>query len=233
MPLDRRITGGLAWAGLLLVVGVPSADALTSLLSSEGDARVLPAVIAPAPPKVEPVAAVKPETVAVKQVAKEKPAPAEIKQVAEAEPVASKPKVATVIDPVDRYLASGKPLPAYISGGDNSPAKPQTDDISVASITPRQEKPASVQPEQIAPIPMPASMRPHPKVVAQPVPPRTAANDNIVGPEELRDWESGPLSDFLAQRQQRDAGGGAYVEYDAGEPGPVVLQYDQFSFGGY
>lgn len=229
MTLDRRITGGLAWAGLLLVVGVPSADALTSLLSPPADARA--AVVTPEPPKAEPVAAAQPEP-AVK--------PTAVQQVADVKPVAErKPQAAPVADPVDRYLASGKTMPSYISGGaaanTNAAATPKpapapkTDDISVAAIAPQQSQPAVVQPEQVAPIPMPASMRPHPRAVVRQ--PETAANDDVVGPEELRDWESGPLADFLARRQQRrDAGGSAYIEYDAGEPGPVILQYDSYGF---
>jgi hypothetical protein len=229
MTLDRRITGGLAWAGLLLVIGVPSVDALTSLLSPNADARA--AVVTPEPSKAEPIAAVKPEPAV-------KPATA-VQQVAEVKPVAErKPQAAPVADPVDRYIASGKTMPSYISGGaatetdvaatpKPAPA-PKTDDISVAAIAPQQRQPAVVVPEEVAPIPMPASMRPHPRVVVRQ--PETAANDDFVGPEELRDWESGPLSDFLARRQQRDAGGSAYTEYDAGEPGPVILQYDSFGF---
>ena len=82
MTLDRRITGGLAWAGLLVVVGVPSADALTSYLSNR-DASVLPAVVAPAS-QAAPVAA--------KLVAEVQPAttkPAVVQQVAAAKPQAA------------------------------------------------------------------------------------------------------------------------------------------------
>ena len=105
MTLDRRITGGLAWAGLLVVVGVPSADALTSYLSNR-DASVLPAVVAPAsqaaPVAAKPVAEVQPATTK----------PAVVQQVA-----AAKPQAAPTADPVDRFVASGKKLPSYISDG--------------------------------------------------------------------------------------------------------------------
>lgn len=232
MTLDRRITGGLAWAGLLLVIGVPSADALTSYLSDR-DASVLPAVVAPEQ-QAEPVAA--------KPVAETKPAatkPAVVQQVA-----ASKPQAAPVADPVDRFVASGKKLPSYISDGGGAEAtestevastqpvqqpaaKPaqQTDDIAVASITPQQEQPVVREPELVAPIPMPASMRPHPRAVARTVPPaevppQIVANDggdDFISADDLRDWESGPLSEFLAKRRQRDAGGGDYIQYDAGD----------------
>jgi len=233
MTLDRRITGGLAWAGLLLVIGVPSADALTSYLSDR-DASVLPAVVAPEQ-QAEPVAEAKP-------VAETKPAatkPAVVQQVA-----ASKPQAAPVADPVDRFVASGKKLPSYISDGGGAEAtestevastqpvqqpaaKPaqQTDDIAVASITSQQEQPVVREPELVAPIPMPASMRPHPRAVARTVPPaevppQVVANDggdDFISADDLRDWESGPLSEFLAKRRQRDAGGGDYIQYDAGD----------------
>jgi hypothetical protein len=235
MTLDRRITGGLAWAGLLVVVGVPSADALTSYLSNR-DASVLPAVVAPAS-QAAPVAA--------KPVAEVEPAatkPAVVQQVAVA-----KPQAAPTADPVDRFVASGKNLPSYISDGGGAgvtetevastppvqqpavkpaqPAQQQTDDIAVASIAPQQEQPVVREPELVAPIPMPASMRPHPRAVARTVPPaemppQVVANDgggDFIGADELRDWESGPLSEFLAKRRQRDAGGGDYIQYDAGD----------------
>lgn len=245
MTLDRRITGGLAWAGLLLVVGVPSADAVTSYLSDR-NASVLPAVVTPE--QAAPVAEAKPAT-EVKPVAEVKPAaakpaatqPAVVQQVA-----ASKPQTAPVADPVDRFIASGKKLPSYISDGGGAAetestevastpvqqpaakptqAAPQTDDITVASIAPQHEQPVVREPELVAPIPMPASMRPHPRVVARTVPPAVVppqvvpgdGGGDFISAEDLRDWESGPLSEFLAKRRQQDAGGGDYIQYNAGD----------------
>jgi len=103
------------------------------------------------------------------------------------------------------------------------------------------------QPELVAPVPMPASMRPKSRpVVQQPqvIDPQTVAsfngNNDRVTARDLRDWESGPLSDFLASRQQTrqlpppsqpqayqrrydPRADGDYIEYDASPEylGPV------------
>lgn len=85
-----------------------------------------------------------------------------------------------------------------------------------------QEEPvevASLPPARIAPVPMPLSMRPKPVIATtnseppliidepaqavqtrpQQISPRT---EPVVTADDLRNWESGPLTDFLARRQQ-------------------------------
>ena len=48
MKFDRRVTNGLAWAGLFVVVGVPAADLLSAQFLGEPE-RV--AVVSPRPPR--------------------------------------------------------------------------------------------------------------------------------------------------------------------------------------
>ena len=87
MKLNPKLTGGLAWGGLIVILAVPSADLLTkpqsgaaTVITSDTDQVRTASVAAPAAQK-QPVAVTVP----------------------------------TTPDPVDAYLASGKKLPSYIS----------------------------------------------------------------------------------------------------------------------
>ncbi|HEY4202661.1 MAG TPA: hypothetical protein VGM83_19090 [Devosiaceae bacterium] len=245
MAMDKRITGGLAWAGLLLIVGVPSVDALTSVLAAQPAAPVVPTVAAPAAKPattpIAPVAVVAPiaaPTPVAPPVAVAKPVVASVAEVAPVPPPAKPVAVAAKDTAVDNYLASGKSLPSYISGVTQAaPAEKAeaSQPVVVETSTPAKpsnwvqpEKPTQIasiapQPQEIAPIPMPASMRPHPKAV-QRVDPQTVAStnndDEIVDARDLQDWKGGSLADFLARRQHREATDqsspdGQYTEYDA------------------
>ena len=237
MQFDRRITNGLAWAGLFIVVAVPVADAVSGQLMGEpasvavASIDATPALVAPipAPLSQRPHAPVARPVVETAAVAPARPvAPAAVKPAAAANPA------------VDSFLSSGKPLPSYITAEPG--AKPQQAAAAPAAI-PAQTKPAATAPVQtaaipstpaaapvatpvavdpievatltpakIAPMPMPLSMRPKPVS-------RSLANEDIVLPPEvvagndarpvvvddLQDWESGPLSEFLAQRQRSSA----------------------------
>ena len=73
----------------------------------------------------------------------------------------------------------------------------------------------------MAPVPMPLSMRPRPITQplagAQPavvIPPGVAAPPVAITAADLEDWESGPLSEFLARRQQQGAGVAVTPDYD-------------------
>ncbi|WP_375452681.1 hypothetical protein [uncultured Devosia sp.] len=258
MQINRRITNGLAWAGLFVVVAVPVADAISAQLMGDGEqiavasvAEVEPPMPAPSSRRpAAPIATVVMETV-VAEPAKPVVAPSVKLVVAQAvKPAAS----ANLI--VDGYLSSGKALPSYITGGDIGapaevavaptpkapaavkPAAPlaaapvvnpplQTAVVPVeaaAPVVPAATDPmtvATLTPSKMAPMPMPLSMRPTP--VTQPLarqqaediflPPEVVAgNDRPVVVDDLRDWESGPLSDFLAERQGEQSS--AQMEYD-------------------
>ena len=243
--IDRRITNGLAWAGALLVVGIPTADLLSAQFMGAPAApeSVQVAVIervapVPAPVNQRPAAPVaKPATeVAATPVAKPV---TRVAAVAPAKPVAAPKPAAQTADAVDAFLKSGRELPSYISDGD-TPAAPaqaattapaRTPITTVPAAEPAEIDPvevASIPPQKVAPVPMPLSMRPQPVPVAlvrdpgaivippglTPAEPAAIVRPPVdVTAAELEDWESGPLADFLAERQA----GNAYVDprYDS------------------
>ena len=247
MPIDRRITNGLAWAGALLVVAIPAADAaLRQFGASENPQLALieerPApVVAPAlptPAAERPQAASKPAPVLDKPVAPVPAAPAVAEAAPDAKPVpvavADLSPSASGADAVDQFLQSGRPLPSYISGGtggqaETAPApaigpapeqttataEPETDTESV----PDSESTAAVTRTRIVTFPTPVSERPAPRprtqVAAQP-PLIIETPAPVVTAADLEDWESGPLSEFLAGRQ--------------GQARPAPSDYDEDGF---
>ncbi|MDB5473423.1 MAG: hypothetical protein JWP99_726 [Devosia sp.] len=259
MQIDRRITNGLAWAGVLLVVGVPTADLLSAQFMGERPAAstaqiglveekvavVQDKLVAPVPAQRSQRPAEKPVEVAIAQPVQPVANPAPAK------PVSGR------ADPVDDFVQSGKPMPSYITDApaplQAAPVKPAPALAPVPSaaapapaaqapLTPAQPRvaalpapagppaltgpaPAATVPVQtaaiapkVAPTPMPLSMRPRAVAVA-PInpgaPPATIARSEpvFVPPsvqpvppaqitaEDLEDWETGPLADFLARRQ--------------------------------
>jgi hypothetical protein len=246
MKIDRRVTNGLAWAGVLLVVGVPTADLLSAQFMGDSTQVVAPAQIAaveriapiPAPLSQRPaspatqVAAVAPARPAAPVVTAAPAKPAE--QVAVIAP--AKPATAPAATPatqtngaVDAWVNSGKPLPSYITEGAQPAQVAATPPVRTPIVTTPTTQPVITQPPaidpvqvasiaqpKVAPVPMPLSMRPQP-VAAMPVavvrPSGLVVAPNASGPvppanvsaADLEDWESGPLSEFLAQRQGQSA----------------------------
>lgn len=243
MQIDRRITNGLAWAGAALVVAIPVADYVSGTLMGSGAPQLalvqeekapvpatrpvdlVAAKPAPQAPAAEPAVVAKPEVV---------------------EAAATTPPAAQAGDAVDAYLQSGKPLPSYISegGAATQPTKPAANPAApvqtarvpaapaVETTRPAVESApvevASVTPQHIAPVPMPLSMRPKsvsaiPVAVAQPQPSYGQdapliidQPEPVITADDLDDWESGPLSDFLARRDGgRQAQAAPDNNYDA------------------
>lgn len=218
MSIDRRITNGLAWAGVVIVVGIPAADLLSAQFSGE-PAPAQIAVIAPVAPVPAPLSQ-RPAAPAVESQT-------EVAAIVPARPAApvAKPAVtpaAQTADVVDAFLQSGRPLPSYITG---APAAAPTE---VATTTPTRTpivttpaaaeidpiEVAAIPPQKIAPVPMPLSMRPQSVVAVAPpavvIPPSVGLPPANVTAADLQDWETGPLSEFLAERQQQ--AGNAYVD---------------------
>jgi len=210
MKFDSKVKGGLAWAGLFVILAVPSANLLfgnektpaANLAVTSDTAQVKPALVVPAPRtelKADPI-----ETASI------------------AVPNANSD------DPVDTYVSKGKKLPAYISDADSVPAtKPAVPvtvkrPVEVAAINPVQE---------IPPVPLPRSARPVAKapVVAsapaeqplivdetdlaqrqatlnqpgQPVDPfplSDGTDEAVVSGDQLEEWDSGSLADYLAKK---------------------------------
>lgn len=220
MSIDRRITNGLAWAGVFIVVGVPAADLLSAQFSG-GAAPAQVAVIEPVAPVPAPLSQRPDAPVA-------KPA-VEVAVAAPTQPVApvAKPAatpVAQTADVVDAFLQSGRPLPSYITGGGTAQTEvaatppARTPIVTTPAAAPAAEidpvEVAAIAPQKVAPVPMPLSMRPKPVIAAAPpvvvIPPSVGLPPANVTAADLEDWETGPLSEFLAQRQQQ--AGNAYAD---------------------
>lgn len=210
MKLNPKVTGALAWTGLVLVLAVPAAN----MLIDQPEAKI----------------ALTSDTDQVK-TSSTKPA-----QTAPAKPVA---KPAAGDDVVEEFVKSGKKLPSYISGSD-TPAtdeasvpktpikKPGTITINpdgtidkpAATTAPATDVATLPKTPVVAPVPLPASARP--KVVApvesplildeeqvaardpnaSPViiPPEPIPEDTFVDGDQLEEWDSGSLADYLRRK---------------------------------
>ena len=234
MQIDRRITNGLAWAGVVLVVGIPLADLATGQLmgdqASAAPAQIaMVAPIAPVPVALSerPAAPVVTPTPAAVAVAP-KPTPAAAApapvtaEIATPEAVAPTPAgnaATSQGDAVDSYLQTGKALPSYITGA--ATPSPQAVPAVVPVQTPAIAAPVATDPVVVAalgaaktaPVPMPLSMRPEPVLIVdgptqvrniQTGPGLNPRSSATVTYDDLQDWESGPLAEFLARRQGAD-----------------------------
>lgn len=236
MQIDRRITNGLAWAGALLVVAIPAADVAMNQFGAKAAPQVAvvdPVKVAdpigpslPTPvsqrPKPTAVAAVTPTTTTPVT----KPVP-----VAKPDPVttasASTRPAPSGGDVVDDFLSSGRPLPSYITGGSTSGTTDVAAIAAPATVTPAATAPAvttpAPQPQTVAAVttprvvgyPTPVSLRPAslPRSQAATQPPLVVETQPpVVTAADLEEWESGPLSEFLASRQGNS--GELPAEYD-------------------
>lgn len=218
MQIDRRITNGLAWAGAALVVAIPAADYVSGALLKPAAPQLALMQEEPAP---EPVVPAKPVAPMPKPAKAPEPA-----LVAQAVAETSSGNRVSGGDAVEAYLQSGRKLPSYISDQPGAPAPVEAAPrpaiaVPADAAASQDTEVASLAPAKIAPVPMPLSMRPksveRPPVAALPKAP--AENPLIieepapvVTATDLEDWESGPLADFLARRDQ--AGSGVPEEYD-------------------
>jgi hypothetical protein len=204
MRLNSKVTWGLAWTGLAVVLAVPSADFLTGRLGGKDAAA---AVLTS---DVEPV-----KTAAI--------TPADPLPVKTVTTVKTKNGISIVppggTAPVDKVLSNGKPLPDYISDG-TSPKKTET---QVASIDPTPPTPfpswARPKAAPIAATPVitapAATTSPEPVVIvddttltgsiaqpdlAGPVPPAPIVDDSA-------NWDEETLRQYLERRGVLDDGG--------------------------
>lgn len=229
MKLDARIKGGLAWAGLVAVLAVPSAELLfgkaepRAMLTS--DSSAVPPKAGIAELKVDPV-----ETASIEKAATK--------------------------DPVSSYVESGKPLPSYISDAPavTAPKAP----VALKPAVPAPNQVAALPPAATAtetpPVPLPRSMRPKAAAVANVTPPaktvtpaapapkvavtqppvtqppapivderalaqRNAAisrqvEDTIITEDKLEEWDSGSLADYLARKGLLSGSGNERVSQD-------------------
>ena len=247
MPIDRRITNGLAWAGAFVVVAIPAADVALRQFEPRTAPQVavveaepeLPALPTPASQRPAPVvAAVEKPVVSQPPVVAAEPAGRPAAEPAAApDPVTTASATSASGDAVDDFLQSGRPLPSYISGGGNgapavvasvepAPSVVPSTVAKPAAATPAPEQVASVPRTRIVTFPTPVSERPasvpRTQVAAQPplvidtqTPVVVGTGAPVITASDLEDWESGPLSEFLARRQAQAGAGEAPADYDA------------------
>lgn len=154
MKIDRRITGGLAWAGLVVILAVPSADILfgkptvhASITSDMSAVRADTASVAG-----DPGSATAAPTPAVT-------APAQTASVAPDKPATSTPATNAAAAP-----ASADPAPTQVASA--APAQPTSTPTTPATQPQSATTVATAQPQEDPPVPMPRSMRPTPVDVA-------------------------------------------------------------------
>jgi hypothetical protein len=162
MRLNSKVTWGLAWTGLAVVLAVPSADYLTGQFGTTGKTA---AVITSTTEPVTPAVPAAPSTEAPRQVAtvttKVTKTGVTIIPATTAKPSGS---AAPVLDPVDKYVKSGKPLPDYISDDSSSeetattapPVTPAAPSVPAKTSEESPTQVAAIEPTPVAPVPFPA-----------------------------------------------------------------------------
>jgi hypothetical protein len=187
--ISRRITGALAWIGLVIVIAVPSADILLSRLAPQQTARSVSVPVAKPAPKAtpEPVTALEAKPVA-------KPVPVAVEPAVQQAAVAAQPAGDAGVsgDPVKDYLATNKSLPSYIT-----PAKPAAaGEQPVATTAPPAGAAAPAGANGVASADPSAGAAPSPKPAASRPKPLPAPS---VTEADLKGWKSGTLEDYLRQ----------------------------------
>jgi len=169
MRLNSKLTWGLAWTGLAVVLAVPSADFLTGQFGGKASAALVTSTTDPVKtgstaPMVQKTAAV--TTKITKTGVTIVPAGSN----------------APVLDAVDKLVKSGKPVPDYISDGDTAttPVKPVTSSEEPTQV-------ATIEPAAPAVAPIPFPQRP-PDIVRpalpKPTQPAVIVDEATLAPDE-------------------------------------------------
>ncbi|GHA15950.1 hypothetical protein GCM10007989_08590 [Devosia pacifica] len=169
MKMSRRVTNGLAWAGLLVVIGVPSADVITAQFAGETSEQTNADV-----------------AIVSKPVVLETEAPERLDEVAETTeaPVDASESAADVAarDPVDNFIQSGRELPSYISSGNDAPS-------NTASV-PTPVEPAARPTSAPVASPAPATQTAAPSQPSSPPQPAAVADTPPTSPVEIVEQRS-------------------------------------------
>lgn len=213
MKLDGKVKGGLAWAGLVVILAVPAANMVVGNQNSgTANSAVTTSDASATKPLLKVPAAAKPGATDPIQTA----------------------SATTTEDPVDKLLSKGKKLPSYISDGDGAtPAKPSasttdkpTTPVKLKPISPTTPikaptEVAAVAPTETPPVPLPRDARPKATAVASlpaaekplivdenkvrreenaAVEPFPLSDDEVVTGDQLEEWDSGSLADYLERK---------------------------------
>jgi hypothetical protein len=195
MDMRRQVTGALAWAGLVIVIAVPSAEIVREKLAPSAALALVPADGAAAAPVAKPAKSNKPAVVGSVPVPKPARAPvpatpaAPTAVIASATPAAVAPLPAATAavhaDPIKDFLLTGKDMPDYITG--STPPKP------AAAAPPAQPLPTALPPQSVASAPAappaaasapvsPVTFAPPPAVASAPIQPGAASDTAVVPP---------------------------------------------------
>lgn len=244
MQIDRRITNGLAWAGAALVIAIPLADFAVRQFSDDTPRA---AVVSDQPVSAETPAPQPVQTAQAPQPSAPAPAP-----VASSGTDDAVDRLIQSGRPLPSYISDGgaapapapkpaQPAPAPVATQPQTPAPAAPKPAAQPSAAqPAPAQPAEAQRPRIVTVtmPTPVSQRPQPRpaapVVTNPAPviaaPQPATQPPLIvddpGPlftaEDLEDWESGPLDEFLANRA-RSGGRNATVYPDDYDPNGFFL----------
>eukprot|EP00611_Tribonema_gayanum_P000973 TRINITY_DN10734_c0_g1_i1.p1 TRINITY_DN10734_c0_g1~~TRINITY_DN10734_c0_g1_i1.p1 ORF type:complete len:247 (+),score=58.91 TRINITY_DN10734_c0_g1_i1:113-853(+) len=207
MKLDGKVKGGLAWAGLVVILAVPAANMVVgNQTSGTANSAVTTADVGATKPLLKVPAAAKP---------------------AATDPIET---ASVTTDPVDKLLSKGKKLPSYISDGDSATPSASTTDKPAAPVKLKPISPttpikspdvASVAPTETPPVPLPRDARPKATAVASlpaaekplildenkvqqqenaAVEPFPLSDGEVVTGDQLEEWDSGSLADYLEQK---------------------------------
>jgi hypothetical protein len=207
MRLNSKLTWGLAWAGLAVVLVVPSADYLTGVL---GKGKTTTALLTSTTDPVK-AGAVKVGAKPTGDVTKTASVTTKVTKngvsivpntTAASTQIAANSTGAPVLDPVDKLVKSGKKLPDYISGGDDTtttgsiPATTKTPATTTQTST---TQVATIDPQATAVPPKPFPHRP-PDVAhaALPKPVQSTQPAVIVDEQALATQEATAMPDQLA-----------------------------------
>lgn len=204
MKLDGKVKGGLAWAGLVVILAVPAANLVVgNPTSGTANSAVTTADASATKPLLKVPAAAKP---------------------AATDPIET--ASVTTEDPVDKLLAKGKKLPSYISDGDSATTEKPAAPVTLKPISPTTPikaptEVATVAPTETPPVPLPRDARPKATAVASlpaaekplildenkvkqqenaAVEPFPLSDDSVVTGDELEEWDSGSLADYLERK---------------------------------
>lgn len=203
MKLDAKVKGGLAWAGLVVILAVPAADMIFG--KPDGNTAAT-AVTADAPAG----------TAGVRAPALAPAVATDSIQTASVEGDSA----------VDRFVKSGKKLPSYISDADQVQPVATTPAVKAPAVKPpvAVTAPAAVAtaPAATPPVPLPRSARPSTtQVAALPTEekpliidetkvqqdqaaverfPLSDSGRDVVTSDQLEEWDSGSLADYLERK---------------------------------
>jgi hypothetical protein len=175
MKLNSKLTWGLAWTGLAVVFAVPSADFLTGQFGGKAGTALITSTTDPVATGSTPAPVVHKTAAVTTKVTKT------------GVTIVPAGSTAPVLDPVDKLIKSGKPLPDYISDGDSTAT---TAPVKSPAISEEPTQVATIDPAAplVAPMPFPRRppdvARPALPKVTQPTQPTVIVDEAALAPDE-------------------------------------------------